>query len=105
MKLLAWLLAAAVWLGMAATAQASPVLAKDKKCFVCHKVDRPGLGPSFHDVARRYRGQAGAQEALANKVLKGGGGAWKGPMPSMPANTQVSPAEARQLLRWILSLK
>ena len=40
---------------------------------------------------------------LAQKVLKGGSGVW-GPVP-MPANAQVSEAEAQQLVAWVLSLK
>ncbi|MGE5651954.1 MAG: c-type cytochrome, partial [Bacillota bacterium] len=37
------------------------------------------------------------------KVLKGGSGVW-GPVP-MPANTQVNEAEARTLVKWVLSQK
>ena len=36
-------------------------------------------------------------------MIKGGSGVW-GPVP-MPANAQVSEAEAKELVRWILTLK
>jgi cytochrome c len=36
-------------------------------------------------------------------VLKGGSGTW-GPIP-MPANPQVSEAEARSLVKWVLATK
>ncbi len=40
---------------------------------------------------------------LSAKVIKGGAGSW-GVVP-MPANPQVSQAEAKTLVQWILSLK
>ena len=39
---------------------------------------------------------------LSEKIVKGGSGVW-GPVP-MPPN-QVSPAEAEQLAKWVLSVK
>jgi len=40
---------------------------------------------------------------LAEKIMKGSQGVW-GPVP-MPANTQVSAAEAKELATWVMSLK
>jgi cytochrome c len=40
---------------------------------------------------------------LAGKIIKGGAGVW-GPVP-MPANPQVSEAEATKLATWVMSLK
>jgi cytochrome c len=54
-------------------------------------------------VARKYEGQQGAADRLAEKIIKGGAGVW-GAVP-MPANPQVSAAEAQQLARWVLGLK
>lgn len=87
----------------AAPALASPDLAAKKNCMACHAVDKKLVGPSYQDVAAKYRGQANAPAALAQKVVKGGVGVW-GALP-MPANPQVSDAEARQLVQWILSTK
>ena len=86
-------------------ALANQDLAKRKACLSCHGVDKPVLGPSFKDVAHKYRGQEGMDAKLAEKVLKGGGGVWKMPMGPMPAQSQVNLAEAKQLSSWILSLK
>lgn len=86
-------------------AVANQELAQRKACLSCHGVDKAVLGPSFKDVAQKYRGQQGMDAKLAEKVLKGGGGVWKMPMGPMPAQTQVSATEARQLSAWILSLK
>lgn len=84
-------------------AVASADLAKAKNCMSCHAVGAKLIGPSYKDVAAKYAGDAGAEERLTQKVLKGGSGAW-GPVP-MPANAQVSEAEAHTLVKWVLSLK
>jgi cytochrome c len=78
-------------------------LAQKKNCMACHAVDQKLVGPSYKDVAAKYAGQKDAAAALAQKILKGGSGVW-GPVP-MPANAQVSEAEAKQLVAWVLSLK
>jgi cytochrome c len=78
-------------------------LAQQKNCLACHAVDKKLVGPAYKDVAEKYRGQAGAVDKLAQKIMKGGSGVW-GPVP-MPANTQVNEAEAKKLAAWVLSLK
>ena len=87
----------------AAPAMADAALAKSKNCMACHAVDRKLVGPSYKDVASKYAGQKDAVDKLAVKIIKGGSGVW-GPVP-MPANTQVSEAEAKQLSAWILATK
>ena len=89
--------------GLATSAFASPELAKSKNCMACHAVGTKVLGPAYKDVAAKYAGDSGAEDRLTQKVLKGGAGVW-GPVP-MPANGQVSEAEARTLVKWVLSLK
>ena len=84
-------------------AWASPELAQQKTCMACHATDRKLVGPSYKDVAAKYAGQKDAADKLAEKIIKGGAGVW-GAVP-MPANPRVSPAEAKQLAVWILSLK
>jgi cytochrome c len=78
-------------------------LATAKNCMACHAIDRKLVGPAYKDVAAKYAGQKDAADKLAAKVMKGGSGVW-GPVP-MPANTQVSPDEAKKLVAWVLSLK
>ncbi len=87
----------------ATPAHAQADLAQKKNCMACHAVDKKVLGPAYKDVAAKYAGQKDAVEKLAAKVQKGGTGAW-GNIP-MPANPQVSDAEAKQLVQWILTLK
>ena len=83
--------------------RADDQLAGKKNCLACHQVDRKVVGPAYKDVAAKYAGDKGALDRLARKIVNGGSGVW-GPVP-MPANPQVSDAEARQLAAWILTLK
>lgn len=96
--LLAALLAAA-----ASPALASADLAQKKNCMACHAADKKLVGPSYKDVASKYANQKDAADKLAEKILKGGSGVW-GQVP-MPANPQVSAAEAKQLASWVLTVK
>ena len=103
MKPMPALIAAALIAMAAAPAFANADLAQKKNCMACHAVDKKLVGPAYKDVAAKYAGQKDAVEILSAKVIKGGSGVW-GPIP-MPANPQVSEAEAKQLVQWILSLK
>ncbi len=78
-------------------------LATKKNCMACHAVDKKLVGPSYKDVSAKYAGQKDAVDKLTQKILKGGSGVW-GAVP-MPANAQVSPAEAKQLVEWVLTQK
>ena len=84
-------------------ALANADLAKAKNCMACHAIGSKLVGPAYKDVAAKYAGQKDAEDKLTQKVMKGGSGAW-GAIP-MPANPQVSEAEARTLVKWVLSQK
>jgi cytochrome c len=88
---------------VAAPAFASQQLAQQKNCMACHATDKKLVGPSYKDVAAKYAGQKDAVDKLTQKVLKGGSGVW-GAVP-MPANPQVSEAEAKQLVQWVMQQK
>jgi cytochrome c len=84
-------------------AMASADLAKAKNCMSCHAVASKLVGPAFKDVAAKYAGQKDAENKLVAKVMKGGSGSW-GAVP-MPANPQVTEAETRTLVKWVLAQK
>jgi cytochrome c len=96
-------LAAMVTSLAAPLAQANAELAQKKNCMACHALDKKLVGPAYKDVAAKYAKDKDAVAKLSEKVIKGGSGVW-GPVP-MPANTQVSEAEAKQLVQWILTVK
>lgn len=97
------LIAGLTALTLATPAFADLALATAKNCMACHGVEKKVVGPSYKDVAAKYAHQKDAADMLALKIIKGGSGAW-GPVP-MPANAQVSPADAKKLASWILTLK
>lgn len=78
-------------------------LAGTSDCLACHAIDKKVFGPAWRDVAVKYRGDAGAEARLVEKVGKGGSGAW-GNVP-MPAHPKLSEADRRALVRFVLSLK
>lgn len=87
----------------AALAADESTLARERNCLICHNAEKRVVGPSFKEISDRNQDKSGAQERLAQKILKGGSGVW-GPVP-MPANGLVSPAEAERLAAWILTLR
>ena len=93
---------------LTATTLVAPVLADQalataKNCMACHAIDKKLVGPAYKEVAAKYAGQKDAVDKLAAKIVKGGSGVW-GPVP-MPANTQVTEAEAKKLAAWVLTMK
>jgi cytochrome c len=86
-----------------AAAVADDELYKTKNCFACHRVDRNHLAPHFKAIAAKYADDKGAEARLVTKIREGGSGVW-GQVP-MPAQPQVTEAEAVTLARWILEQK
>ena len=102
MKSLALVLGAAAC-ALVSSAYAQEDLAKKHNCFACHAVDKKVVGPSYKQVAEKYRGDKSAPAKLFEKVKKGGAGVW-GPVP-MPPNATVPDADIKKLVDWVLSLK
>lgn len=98
-------LAAALAIGaiVSPPAQADDALAKKYMCMTCHTIDKKLVGPSYHDVAAKYKGDKAAETKLADKIKKGGVGAW-GQIP-MPPNDKVPDADVKALVKWILATK
>ena len=84
-------------------ATANEKLAEKYACLACHAVDKKVVGPSYKDIAAKYRGQKGIESKLAAKVKNGGAGVW-GQVPMAP-NTHVPDADIAALVKWILSTK
>ena len=97
------LLALATLSALSVPALADQALATAKNCMACHAVDKKLVGPAYKDVAAKYAGQKDAVDKLAVKIMKGGSGVW-GPVP-MPANPQVTEADAKKLAAWVLTIK
>jgi cytochrome c len=103
MKLAGTCIALATLAAAASLAAASEELAKKHNCLACHTVDKKMVGPSYKDVAAKYRSDKAAAAKLVAKVKNGSQGVW-GNVP-MPPNTAVPDADVNALVKWILSQK
>lgn len=90
-------------IAVALPAQATEELAKKNACMACHAIDKKLVGPSFKDIAAKYRADKNAEAMLTDKVKKGGSGVW-GQIP-MPPNAAVPEADIKTLVKWVLSTK
>ena len=108
MKIIVTLLAAAAAATLAAGAHAADAkaaeeLAKSSGCLACHTVDKKLVGPSYKEIADRYRKDKGAEASLIQRVKAGGKGVW-GDIP-MPPSPHLKDADIKTVVQWILSLK
>ncbi|MCU0940327.1 MAG: c-type cytochrome [Burkholderiaceae bacterium] len=88
---------------LSGAALANADLAKAKNCLACHAADKKVVGPSYKEVAAKYAADKDAVAKLSKKIREGGVGNW-GQIP-MPANPQVSEAEAQTLAKWVLATR
>ncbi|KAA5543527.1 c-type cytochrome [Adhaeribacter rhizoryzae] len=72
-------------------------------CLACHKDDAKLVGPSYEEVANKYENNAKNVDFLVGKIIKGGAGSW-GQIPMSP-HPNLSSADAREMVNYILSLK
>ena len=103
MKSVVTIVAVAAGLAFASAAQANEALAKASGCLACHTVDKKLIGPSYKEIADKYRKDKGAEANLIKKVKEGGKGVW-GDIP-MPPNAHVKDPDIKTLVTWILSIK
>jgi len=105
MKSIMFSMAIAGMLGAgSAMATDMPPLAKNLGCTACHSIDRKIVGPAWMDVSKKYKGDAGAEAKLIDKVSKGGSGVW-GAMPMPPMDpTGAKHADIKKLVDFVLGL-
>ncbi|MES2012128.1 MAG: c-type cytochrome [Pseudomonadota bacterium] len=84
-------------------AKAAEALAQKSGCLACHGKANKIIGPSYKDVADKYKGDKSAEAKLNEKMLKGGGGVW-GTMPMPAMAGQVKPEDIKTIVSWVLSL-
>jgi cytochrome c len=70
-------------------------------CKTCHKTDEKSIGPSFKEVAVKYKDDPKGADYLADKIIKGGAGVWG--ETAMPAHPTITQAEAHQLVEYVMS--
>ncbi|HVG15682.1 MAG TPA: carbohydrate-binding protein, partial [Chitinophagaceae bacterium] len=77
------------------------ILLAKNDCKSCHMPNKRSVGPSYLEVAKKYKGTPGASESLAQKVIKGGSGVWGD--HAMSAHPQLSVTDSRAIVEYILS--
>jgi cytochrome c len=102
-KLFPLSLALACALPVAVQAQSGEDLLKKHGCTACHQIDKKLVGPAYHDVAAKYKGDAKAATTLMDSVKKGSVKKW-GEVP-MPPNAAVPDADIKTMVGYILGLK
>lgn len=76
------------------------MLASD--CQSCHNVNEASVGPSYMQIANRYKNDWQAMRGLAEKIINGTSGNWG--EVAMAAHPDMKADEARKIVRWIMSL-
>lgn len=79
------------------------LLISKSNCKACHAIDQNSVGPSFKEIAKRYKGEPAEVERLAGKIINGGGGVW-GPHV-MSAHPQLTKKQSVEMVKYILLLK
>jgi cytochrome c len=92
MKTLLVAAVAAVGMTVAGTAAAQADLAQ-KSCGSCHALDTKKMGPSFKDIAKKFKGNAAAQGDIVTKLKTGKG---------HPA-VKASDADLEGIVKWMLA--
>ena len=86
----------------AAPAAAVPAqsLANQSGCLACHAIATRLVGPSFSEIAAKYRSDSGAPARLVAKIRTGGSGAWG--QVVMPPQPNLADDDAVSLVQWVL---
>lgn len=71
-------------------------------CRACHLPDQPSVGPSYRDIADRYKNDKAGQELIANKIITGGTGVWG--EHAMSAHPQLTLDETTLMVDYIIGL-
>lgn len=77
-------------------------LTQGMDCKTCHKENGKSIGPSYLQVAEKYKGSRRALGYLQKKIVEGGTGVWG--EVTMPAHPNVTSDESRQIVFYIQSL-
>lgn len=75
-------------------------LMKTNTCFNCHSQQAKLIGPSYDCIAERYTDNEKTLYVLESKIRMGSVNSWG--EVKMPAQPDLKPEEAKEIVRWIL---
>lgn len=71
-------------------------------CKACHGTNQKSVGPSYEEISKKYRAGNTNYGLLSAKIIKGGSGVWG--QSAMSAHPQISTSDAREMVKYILSI-
>jgi cytochrome c len=99
----AWLLVAPQ--ALAVDADAAQTLAKQSNCFKCHAIDKKKEGPSYKEVAAKYKGKPEAEARLITHITTGEKAKFEDGHEEDHAIVKTKDKDQiKNLVDWILSL-
>lgn len=76
-------------------------LVKQYDCFTCHRVRQKLVGPSFNEIAEKYKD---TDTHLSLSLLRGSSGKWSNDA-IMPVNPEITSDDAEKMASWIMDTK
>ena len=79
-------------------------LALQNNCLSCHKIDRKIVGPSFRDIAKRYKNNL---EQIKNSIKNGSKKRWKSSNGAMMPKfaKKIKDKDIELIAKWIMKWK
>ena len=77
-------------------------LIESNNCLACHQSQAKSIGPSYADIAKKYKDTAENRKYLLDKLKKGGNGVW-GHMP-MPPQAHIDDYKLNKMLAAIMEM-
>ncbi|MGB4400589.1 MAG: PQQ-dependent sugar dehydrogenase [Daejeonella sp.] len=74
---------------------------KKSDCYNCHTLNVTNIGPTFTQIAEKYKNDPKAEEYLAGKIRNGGSGVWT-KVIAMPAHSAITENDARSIANYIM---
>ena len=93
MKLIVIAVIAAFGMAAAGAANAQEALAKSSGCLNCHDISTKKMGPSFKDIAAKYKGKADAEATITANLAAAKG------HPAVKAQGD----DLKSLVKWVLA--
>src|SRR5699024_9810217 len=76
-------------------------LVEENNCHQCHSLNQTAVGPSFTDIAQRYKENDDIDKRVSNKIIEGSSGEWG--QAKMPAHPSITEDEARSIADYIIN--
>ena len=78
------------------------MLIDNSDCLSCHKIEESSIGPSYREVAKKYKNDPKSYPLLASRIVKGSVGIWG--EHAMAAHPDISQQDAATIVEYIMSL-